>query len=95
MDGYLDPLPSDLAVLASKSQHATQHGLDTVDDIIARLESAKAHLGTHGTTSREAKLASLALHVKTANAKAASAHKEWGTAVTRFSKAVDKVREII
>lgn len=91
MNEYLDPLPSELATLTAKSRHASQHGLDTVDTIIARLEAAKAQLAAPGTTTGTLQLAPLALHVKTANAIAAAAHKEWGTAVTRFAKSVDKV----
>lgn len=96
MNDCLDPLPSDLATLTAKASHAAQLGLDTVDSIIARLEAARPrHEDGAATGSRPVadQLTALNMFVKTTNAKTATAHKDWSTAVNKFAKAVDKVRQ--
>ncbi|ORY81767.1 hypothetical protein BCR35DRAFT_278795 [Leucosporidium creatinivorum] len=92
MEEYLSTLPSDLSLLSSRSTAASSLALDTVDSIIARLELARAQLTT--PTQREGNpgdtLLPLSSFVRSGNTKVASANKEWSSAVTRFSKAVDK-----
>jgi hypothetical protein len=94
---YLDPLPTDLALLTAKASHASSLGLDNVDAIIARLERARAQLASPSADGAERAspadtLLPLSSYVKTANNKTAAAHKEWNSAVNKFAKAIDKVR---
>ncbi|GAA6059015.1 hypothetical protein JCM10212_001240 [Sporobolomyces blumeae] len=97
---YLDPLPSDLSSLLESSASAHQTNLTNVSTIIARLELAKSQLS--GTApplpagedaphpSAADTLLPLSSFVKTANANAAKESKEWGNAVNRFARSVDK-----
>ncbi|GAA5820476.1 hypothetical protein JCM11251_005642 [Rhodosporidiobolus azoricus] len=98
---HLDPLPSDLLALSSKAYEAHSLNLSNVDEIIARLELARSQLASSsgGVTDQgqpEAggrfadTLLPLSSFVKTANSKAQAAHKEWGSAVNRLGKDVDK-----
>lgn len=94
MDDYLSPLPSDLALLSAKAGNASAFGLDTVDQIIARLELARSQLSSPATAEGNSAdtLLPLSSFVKTANGKMAAAHKDWSGAVSKFGKGVDKVR---
>lgn len=103
---HLDPLPSDLAALHAKTQASNALNLANVDEIIARLELARQHLvaSSGGQTAQPQRLQAgegavadtllpLSSFVKTANAKSAQGFKEWGSAVSKLAKGVDKVRK--
>ncbi|GAA5991267.1 hypothetical protein JCM11641_000406 [Rhodosporidiobolus odoratus] len=100
---HLDPLPSDLPHLASAASTAHATNINNVDEIIARLELARSQLlslsstGEGGDPSGGTKsgafadtLLPLSSFVKTANSKAAAAAKDWGAAVGKFGKGVEK-----
>lgn len=98
---HLDPLPSDYLNLISKSSVSHTTNLANVSTIIARLELAKSQLA--GTApplpkgeddpapSASDTLLPLSSFVKQANVNAGKESKEWGNAVNRFAKSVDKV----
>ncbi|GAA5920100.1 hypothetical protein JCM6882_004380, partial [Rhodosporidiobolus microsporus] len=99
---HLDPLASDLVALALKASESHVLNLNTVDEIIARLELARSQLASPGgglssdaAPAREEggfadTLLPLSSFVKTANSKAQAANKEWGSAVSRLGKDVDR-----
>ncbi|GAA5962245.1 hypothetical protein JCM21900_000136 [Sporobolomyces salmonicolor] len=97
---HLDPLPADLDNVIVKARTSHMTNLANVDAIIARLELARAQLaGTapppadgenEPAPSSAATLLPLSSFVKTANAQAAAAHKEWSGAVGKLAKTVDK-----
>ena len=86
---YLDPLPKDFALAAASANAANALGLDTVQAIIDRLDRARAQLAAGQPADQ---LLPLSTFVKTGNAKVATSHKEWASAVNKFGKGVDKVR---
>jgi hypothetical protein len=99
---HLDPLASDYLELSSKSSIAHTTNLANVSTIISRLELAKSQLaGTalprqdegvrDAAPTASDTLLPLSSFVKQANGNAHKEMKEWGNAVTRFSKSVDKV----
>ncbi|GAA5916660.1 ubiquitin-protein ligase RMD5 [Sporobolomyces salmoneus] len=97
---HLDPLPSDYLNLITKSSVSHTTNLANVSTIIARLELAKSQLagtaprlpedGDDPAPSASDTLLPLSSFVKQANQNAAKESKEWGNAVNRFSKSVDK-----
>lgn len=99
---HLDPLPHELAQLASKQSLALSHDLATLDELIARLSRARDRLDPHSSPDDAHSLAEstvadellqLSSYVKnTAYRDADKAHKEWSSAVSRLGKTVDKVR---
>ncbi|GAA5869720.1 hypothetical protein JCM8547_005826 [Rhodosporidiobolus lusitaniae] len=92
----LAPLTDNAHALAQHSQAWSQHALASVDEIIARLETARAHLvgspsgGQHDDGAFADTLLPLSSFVKTANTTSQSKGKEWGSAVSRLAKDVDK-----
>ncbi|BGP08104.1 hypothetical protein JCM10049v2_003949 [Rhodotorula toruloides] len=97
---HLDPLPHELAQLASKQSLALSHDLATLDELIARLSRARDRLDPHSSPDDAHSLAEstvadellqLSSYVKnTAYRDADKAHKEWSSAVSRLGKTVDK-----
>ncbi|GJN90492.1 hypothetical protein Rhopal_003503-T1 [Rhodotorula paludigena] len=91
----LDPLPAELDAVAAAAHAAHRLDLANVDAILARLERARAHLAAPApprpdlaspAPSPADELLPLSSFVKTANAKSAQAHKDWGTAVSKLAK---------
>lgn len=101
---HLDPLPSDYLDLISRSAVSHTTNLANVSTIISRLELARSQLSgtapplpegeTDPTPSASDTLLPLSSFVKQANGNAAKESKEWGNAVNRFAKSVDKVSPI-
>lgn len=99
---HLDPLPSDYLNLISKSSVSHTTNLANVSTIISRLELAKSQLAgtapplpegeTDPAPSASDTLLPLSSFVKQANVNAGKESKEWGNAVNKFAKSVDKVR---
>ncbi|GAA6016033.1 hypothetical protein JCM11491_000645 [Sporobolomyces phaffii] len=97
---HLDPLPSDYLDLVSKASVSHTTNLANVSTIIARLELARSQLAGTAPPCGEGQddpvpsasdtLLPLSSFVKQASANAAKESKEWGNAVTRFAKSVDK-----
>ncbi|GAA5925537.1 ubiquitin-protein ligase RMD5 [Sporobolomyces koalae] len=98
---HLDPIPKDYAELVSRSSVSHTTNLANVSTIISRLELAKSQLiSTSSSTalSGETDLSSsasdtllpLSTFVKQSNANAGKESKEWGNAITRLAKSVDK-----
>ncbi|GAA5831892.1 hypothetical protein JCM5353_008134 [Sporobolomyces roseus] len=97
---HLDPLPSDYLNLISKSSVSHTTNLANVSTIIARLELAKSQLAgtapplpegeTDPAPSASDTLLPLSSFVKQANMNAGKESKEWGNAVNKFAKSVDK-----
>jgi hypothetical protein len=108
MSSFLDPLPADLASLQAKAAQSHSLNLSNVDEIISRLELARSHLINSTSQSGEQQLEPgqgkagegavadtllpLSSFVNTANGKSAQGFKEWGSAVSKLAKGVDKVR---
>ncbi|BGP16199.1 hypothetical protein JCM10213_007057 [Rhodosporidiobolus nylandii] len=93
---YLAPLDTDLAALSAKATSTHEQNLSSVDEIIARLERARAQLvqepsgAAGGEESLGDVLLPLSSFVKQANLKSAEKAKEWGSAVSKFGKGVEK-----
>ncbi|BGP16202.1 hypothetical protein JCM10213v2_004200 [Rhodosporidiobolus nylandii] len=94
---HLAPLDADLAALSVRATSAHEQNLSSVDEIIARLERARAQLVQEpsGAAGGEASLGDVLLplssFVKQANVKSAEKANECGSAVSRFGKGVEKV----
>lgn len=90
---HVDPLPEELATLRTAAAAAHSANAAHVDSILSRLERARHLLAdTHASPGDE--LLSLGSYLKTTNADSAAAHKDWGTAVAKLQKSVDKVRSL-
>ncbi|GAA5948185.1 hypothetical protein JCM10213_007060 [Rhodosporidiobolus nylandii] len=93
---HLAPLDADLAALSVRATSAHEQNLSSVDEIIARLERARAQLVQEpsGAAGGEASLGDVLLplssFVKQANVKSAEKANECGSAVSRFGKGVEK-----
>lgn len=89
MPAHLDPLPLELRTIEHATEHAATLAGATVETLIQRLEKVRAQLALNAAPDQ---LVPLAAYLKTSNAKLGAAHKDWGTAVTRFGKDVERVR---
>lgn len=91
---HVDPLPEELAQLTRAARAAHRANQEHVDSLIRRLERARDALTTGeadaGTPGDE--LLSLGSYLKTSNAESAQRHKDWGNAVNKLAKSVDRVR---
>lgn len=85
----LEPIPHELGVVSIRATAAHTLASETVQQTIDRLERARQQLvsGEHPD-----ELLALSSYLKTSNAKIATAHKDWSSAVSKFGKSVDKVR---
>lgn len=96
---YLDPLPQQVAKVTALSSASNAINLNNIDSIIERLESARNSVASGsglGPGSRaNTALVSVHTFVKSGNVKAATAHKDWASAVGKLSKDVDKVSTLI
>ncbi|GAA6006841.1 hypothetical protein JCM10207_009112 [Rhodosporidiobolus poonsookiae] len=96
---HLAPLPQDALQLEHKASAAHTLALSTVDDLIERLEQARAVVASGGTaqeggggqgTALADTLLPLSSYVKSANTKVQQAGKDWGNALSRLAKDADK-----
>ncbi|GAA5983720.1 hypothetical protein JCM10908_000394 [Rhodotorula pacifica] len=85
---HVDPLPDELSQLRQAAHAAHSVNLSHVDSVISRLERARNQLAQQSNANDE--LLSLSSYFKTSGAGSAKAHKEWGNAVNRLAKSVEK-----
>lgn len=89
----MDPLPEELAQLTRAARAAHRADQEHVDSLIQRLERARQALDAGAGPGDE--LLSLASYLKTSNAESAQKHKDWGNAVNKLAKSVDRVRGVV
>lgn len=87
---HVDPLPEELAQLTRAARAAHSANLEHVDSLIRRLERARDACTDGGAPGDE--LLQLSSYLKTSNAESAQKHKDWGNAVNKLAKSVDRVR---
>lgn len=92
---YLDPLPQQVAKVTALSSASNAINLNNIDSIIERLESARNSVASGSGIAPGSRantvLVSVDAFVKSGNVKAATAHKDWASAVGKLGKDVDKV----
>lgn len=88
---HVDPLPEELAQLTRAARAAHRADQEHVDSLIRRLERARQALDDAGAGPGD-ELLSLTSYLKTSNAESAQKHKDWGNAVNKLAKSVDRVR---
>lgn len=88
---HLDPLPAELAKLVSLSSRASSTGLDAISALISQLEAAREKLTQAQNPAQD--LGLLRTVLATDCVKVEKQQKEWGTALSKFGKTVDKVSQ--
>ncbi|GAA5821215.1 hypothetical protein JCM3770_006878 [Rhodotorula araucariae] len=102
----MDALVRELAAVRAKAEDAHALDTAHVDAIIARLELARTHLAARAPpraapgrdrltaaaehTGAGDQLLPLSSYLKTSNTESQRAHKDWGNALSRLAKSVDK-----
>ncbi|POY73115.1 hypothetical protein BMF94_3853 [Rhodotorula taiwanensis] len=87
---HLDPLPAELAAVRSQSQAAHAIARLTTDSLLSRLERARSLLAEPSHASPAQDLVAIDTFLREANQDQAKAYKEWGNAVAKLQKSVDR-----